>query len=236
LPADMDLYTTMQIDVPNYQLQQQQMRTAAGGSRTAAVPGNLCKISAGGVEHFVTIPHGLTEGQSFVRSLPKAYDAVTLRTLDTAELKMWLESRGVRVPQGRKAAAGASAGAEWKSLYESCLQYIMLKQEDRCVEAPPCPGPPCLLHRLHTVCLSAAVLMHDACMCTCRPVSTAEGWEPKWSPTHERYFCETHARTPTHLTQPALIRTCACCIPCIQGYHVHTSCTRVALCPLIVDL
>eukprot|EP01043_Picozoa_sp_COSAG02_P008398 COSAG02_NODE_268_length_26526_cov_28.495554_5_plen_1089_part_00 len=56
----------------------------------------FCKLVLEGVEHFVTIPPGLAPGESFVRSLPKAYDSVTLRTLDTGELRMWLQQRGVR--------------------------------------------------------------------------------------------------------------------------------------------
>ena len=56
----------------------------------------FCKLTLGGIEHFVTIPPGLAPGESYTRSLPKAYDSVTLRTLDTSELRMWLQHRGVR--------------------------------------------------------------------------------------------------------------------------------------------
>lgn len=122
LEKDAALYTPMQINVPDHtatttatdadtaqgETIDGQPDTAPegkkGGDKADADKENtapqkvtkFCKLVLEGVEHFVTIPPGLAPGESFVRSLPKAYDSVTLRTLDTGELRMWLQQRGVR--------------------------------------------------------------------------------------------------------------------------------------------
>jgi hypothetical protein len=112
LEKDAELYTPMQINVPEHTgTVQSETAEAQKGGTTEGDNGEkddkevttatrkvtkFCKLVVEGVEHFVTIPSELAPGESFVRSLPKAFDSVTLRTLDTGELKMWLQQRGVR--------------------------------------------------------------------------------------------------------------------------------------------
>ena len=60
-----------------------------------------------------------------MRAVPQQYDALTLKTLDNAELRQWLHHRGIEEPEESQETDDRAAR---RAMYNAALQYLDIKQ------------------------------------------------------------------------------------------------------------